>query len=159
MKRRTNHEGQPRLQTSQLIDAVNTAVQKLTHPKVRESKQGEDTVAQRADNPNWSTLTQGAEPSEPLQASRSRRSTEKRREGLPPNLRHQGSRRTGTRWQKRQKIPKGTCCRVSCSNCRPRRKSTAQGREPSDAPDTFPTTRLHRKSRPANWSQKGCRTR
>ena len=49
MKRRTNHEGQPRPQTSQLTDTVDTAVQKLTHPKVRESKQGDDTVAQRAD--------------------------------------------------------------------------------------------------------------
>ena len=53
-----------------------------------------------------------------------------------PNLRHQGSRRTGTR---RQKIPKGTCCRVSCANCRPRRKSTAQGRKPSDTSKTPPT--------------------
>ena len=49
MKRRTNHEGQPRLQTSQLTDTVVTAGQKLTHPKVRESKQGEYTGAQRAD--------------------------------------------------------------------------------------------------------------
>ena len=56
-----------------------------------------------------------------------------------PNLRHQGSRRTGTWWQKRQKIPKGTCCRVSCANCRFRRKSTAQGRKPSDASKTPPT--------------------
>ena len=90
-------------------------------------------------NPNWSTLTQGAEPSEPLQASRSRRSTEKRREGLKPNLRHQGSRRTGTLWQKRQKIPQENLLQGNCANCRPRRKSTAQGRNPSDASKTPPT--------------------
>ena len=58
---------------------------------------------------------------------------------MPLNLRHQGSRRTGTWWQKRQKIHKGTCCRVSCANCRPWRNNTAQGREPSDAPKTPPT--------------------
>ena len=45
----TNHEGQLRLQTSQLTDAADTAGQKRTHPKVRESQQGYDTVAQRAD--------------------------------------------------------------------------------------------------------------
>ena len=35
-----NHKGQPRLQTSQRTGAVNTAGQKCTHPKARESKQG-----------------------------------------------------------------------------------------------------------------------
>ena len=40
MKRRTNHEGQSRLQTSQRTGAVDTAGQKRTHPKARESKQG-----------------------------------------------------------------------------------------------------------------------
>ena len=40
MKKRTNHEGQPRLQTSQRTGAVDTAGQKCTHPKTRESKQG-----------------------------------------------------------------------------------------------------------------------
>ena len=40
MKRRTNHEGQPRLQTPQRTGAVDTAGQKCTHPKARESKQG-----------------------------------------------------------------------------------------------------------------------
>ena len=44
----TNHEGQPRLQTSQLTDAADTAGQKRTHPKVRESQQGYDTVVRRA---------------------------------------------------------------------------------------------------------------
>ena len=40
MKRRTNHKGQPRLQTSQRTGAVDPAGQKRTHPKARESKQG-----------------------------------------------------------------------------------------------------------------------
>ena len=40
MKRRTNHKGQPRLQTPQRTGAVDTAGQKRTHPKARESKQG-----------------------------------------------------------------------------------------------------------------------
>ena len=40
MNRRTNHEGQPRLQTSKLTDAVDTAGHKHTHPKAREIKQG-----------------------------------------------------------------------------------------------------------------------
>ena len=44
-----NHEGQLRLQTSQLTDAADTAGQKCTHPKVRESQQGYYTVTQRAD--------------------------------------------------------------------------------------------------------------
>ena len=49
MKRWTNHEGQSRPQTSQPTDTGDTAVQKHTHPKVRESKQGDNTVDQRAD--------------------------------------------------------------------------------------------------------------
>ena len=44
-----NHEGQSRPQTSELTDTVDTAVQKLTYPKVKESQQGDDTVVQRAD--------------------------------------------------------------------------------------------------------------
>ena len=51
----------------------------------------------------------GAEPSKPLQASRCRRSTDNTREGLPPNLRHQRSSRSGRRCQKRQKPPRATC--------------------------------------------------
>ena len=39
-KRRTNHEGQPRLQTSQRTGAVDTTGQKCTHPTARKSKQG-----------------------------------------------------------------------------------------------------------------------
>ena len=107
---------------------------------VRESKQGDDTVAQTADTTPtgapWHRVQNLANPCKPAGAGEAQK---KRREGLPGNLRHQGSIRTGTRWQKRQKIPKGTCCRVSCANCRPRRKRTAQGREPSDAPKTPPT--------------------
>ena len=49
--------------------------------------------------------------------------------------------------------------RVTCASLRPRRKSTAQGRKPSAAPKTAnPTTKLHRRSRTGNWSQKGCGT-
>ena len=46
------------------------------------------------------------------------------KEGQPPGER------------KVRKPPRATCGRVSCSNRRPRRKSTAQGRKPSDAPNT-----------------------
>ena len=190
MKRRTNHEGQPRLQTSQRTGAVDIAGQKCTHPKARENKQGiaqppqksrtaggDDRTTNKAleassqkallhcrpkssHNPYGSSQTQGAEPSEPLQASRCRRSTDDIREGLPPNLRHQRSSRAGRRCQKTQKPPRVTCGRVSSTNRRLRRKSTAQGRNPSDAPRTPQTqqTELHRRSRTGNWSQKGCLT-
>ena len=87
-------------------------------------------------NPYGSPLTQGAEPSEPLQARRRRRSTDNKREGLPPNLRHQRSSRSGRRRQKRQQPPSVTCGRVSSANRRPRRKSATPGRKPSDAPKT-----------------------
>ena len=84
-----------------------------------------------------SSLTQGAEPSEPQQASRCRISTDNRREGLLTNLRHQRNSRSGRRWQKKgRKPPRTTCSRVSCANRRPRRKSMAQGRKPSSAPKT-----------------------
>ena len=66
-------------------------------------------------NPYGSSLTQGAEPSEPLQANRCRRSTENTREGLLPNLRHQRSSRSSRRCQKRQKLRRATCGRVSCA--------------------------------------------
>ena len=190
MKRRTNHEGQPRLQTSQRTGAVDTTGQKCTHPKARESKQGTAqppqksrtaggdnrttnkaleasrakkhyyTAAQSNHNTNGSSLTQGAEPSEPLQARWCRRSTDNIREGLPPNLCNQRSSRSGRWCQKRQKPPRATSGRVSSANRRPRRKSTAQGRIPSDAPKTPQTqqTELHRRSRTGNWSQKGCLT-
>ena len=81
-------------------------------------------------------MTQGAKPSEPLQARRRRRSTDNKREGLPPNLRHQRSRRSGRRRQKRQQPPRVTCGRVSSASRRLRRKSTTPGRKPSDAPKT-----------------------
>ena len=48
-KVRTNHEGQPKQQTSQPADTVDAAAEKHTHPKVRESQQGDDTGVQRAD--------------------------------------------------------------------------------------------------------------
>ena len=48
MKTRINHEGQPRLQTSQRTGAVDTAGQKRTHPKARESKQGTAQPPQKA---------------------------------------------------------------------------------------------------------------
>ena len=71
MKRRTNHEGQPRLQTSQLTDAVDTAAQKLTHPKVRESQQGDDTVAQRADTtPTGAPVHRVQNPANPSKPAR-----------------------------------------------------------------------------------------
>ena len=66
-------------------------------------------------NPHGSSLTQGAEPSEPLQAIRRRRSTENIREGLQPNLRHRRSSRPGIRCQKRQKPRRATCGRGSCT--------------------------------------------
>ena len=140
MRRRTNHEGQPKLQTPQRTGAVDTAGQKRTHPKARESKQGTAQPPQKSrtagrqhdnqqsprgkgnqkapphchpkssHNPYGSSLIQGAEPREPLQASRCR-STENTREGLPPILRHQCSSRSGRRCQRRQKPRRATCAK------------------------------------------------
>ena len=77
MKRRTNHEGQPRLQTSQLTDAVDTAGQKLTHPKEKESKHGEYTVTQRADTiptgAPWHRVQHPANPFKPAGAGESQK--------------------------------------------------------------------------------------
>ena len=67
MNRRTNPEGQPRLQTSQLTDAVDTAGQKRTHPKVRESKQGYYTVAHQWELPDTGCRTQRTPASQPAQ--------------------------------------------------------------------------------------------
>ena len=108
-KRRNNYEGQPRLQTSQRTGAIDTAGQKRTHPKARESKQetaqlpqksrtiGDDRTTNKvleanrdkkhyytrpnSHNPYGSSLTQGAEPSKPLQARRRSRITDNKREG------------------------------------------------------------------------------
>ena len=63
-------------------------------------------------NHHGSFLSQGAEPSEPRQASRCR-STENTREGQQPNLRPQRSSRSGRRGQKRQKPRRVTCGRGS----------------------------------------------
>ena len=71
-----------------------------------------------------------------MEARRHRRSTDNKREGLPPNLRHQRSSRSGRRCQKRQQPPRVTCGRVSSANRRPRRKSTTPGRKLNDAPKT-----------------------
>ena len=72
MKRWTNHEGQSRPQTSQPTDTGDTAVQKLTHPKVRESQQGDDTVDQRADTTPtgapWHRVQNPANPCKPVGA-------------------------------------------------------------------------------------------
>ena len=151
MKRRTNHEGQPRLQTSQRIGSVDTAGQRRTHPKARESKQGtarapkkartaggDDRTTNKAreasrakkallhcrpkssHNPYGRSLTQGAEPSEPLQARRCRRSTDNRREGMR-------SSRSGRRCQKMQKPPRATCGRVSSATAGPGGRARHKG--------------------------------
>ena len=69
---KVNHEGQPRPQTSQPTDTEDTAVQKLTHPKVRESQQGDDTVVQRADTTPtgapWHRVQNPANPCKPAGA-------------------------------------------------------------------------------------------
>ena len=64
----TNHEGQPRPPT-QPTNAWDTAGQKHTHPKVREGQQGDRTCKPSRHPRNWSTLTQGAKPQLPQQAS------------------------------------------------------------------------------------------
>ena len=64
----TNHEGQPRPPT-QPTNARDTAGQKHTHPKVREGQQGDLTCKPSRHHRNWSTLTQGAKPQLPKQAS------------------------------------------------------------------------------------------
>ena len=48
MKRRTNHEGQPR-PPSQPTNAGDTVGQKHTHPKIREGQQGDRTYNPMAD--------------------------------------------------------------------------------------------------------------
>ena len=67
-KKMTNHEGQPR-PPSQPTNAGDTVGQKHTHPKVREGQQGDRTVNPSRHHRNWSTLTQGAKPQLPQQAS------------------------------------------------------------------------------------------
>ena len=68
-KRMTNHEGQPRppLQPTNTWDTVG---QKHNHSKVREGQQGHLTCKPSRQHRNWSTLTQGAKPQLPQQASR-----------------------------------------------------------------------------------------
>ena len=71
MKRWTNPEGQSR-PPSQPTDTGDTAVQKLTHPKVREGQQGDDTVYQRADTTPtgapWHRVQNPANPCKPVGA-------------------------------------------------------------------------------------------
>ena len=92
----TNHERQPR-PPSQPTNAWDTSGQKHTHPKVREGKQGTspsnqaDTTATGAP---WHRVHNPAYPCKQAEQEKHR----KRREGLKPNPRHQGSRRTDTRW-------------------------------------------------------------
>ena len=136
MKRRTNHEGQPRLQTSQLTDAVDTAGQKLTHPKVRESKQGDYIVAQRADTTPTDTgcRTQLTPASQPKQEKHRKKKGRVAAQPMPP-----GQQKDRPPLTEKAENTQGNLRQGSCANCRPRRKSTAQGREPSDAPKTPPT--------------------
>ena len=82
----------------------------------------------------------------------------KRREGLKPNPRHQGSRRTDTRWPEN---PKGTCSWESCASCRPWERARHMGEnQVKQQRPLQPNPR----SKPANWSQtcwrtrQGCRT-
>ena len=140
MKRRTNHEGQPIQPTSQLTDAVDTAGQKRTHPKVRESKQDDYTVAQRADTTPpeapWHGVQNPANPCKPAGAGEAQK---KEGKGCRPTYATRAAVGQAPGDRKVRKPPRATCGRVSCASCRTRRKSTAQGREPSDAPKTPPT--------------------
>ena len=64
----THHEGQPR-SPSQPTNAGDTGGQKHTHPQVREGQQDDRTVNPSRHHRNWTTLTQGAKPQLPQQAS------------------------------------------------------------------------------------------
>ena len=109
-------------------------------------------------NPHGSSLTQGAEPSEPLQAIRCRRSTENTREGLQPNLGYATRAAVGQVYGVRKgRSPKGQpVAGEAAPNSRPLKKSTAQGGKPRALPKTPQTqqTELHRRSRIGNRSQK-----
>ena len=65
----TNHEGQLR-PPSQPTNTVDTLGQKHTHSKEMEKRQhGDLTCKPSRQHLNWSTLTQGAKPQLPQQAS------------------------------------------------------------------------------------------
>ena len=122
----TNHEGQPR-PPSQPTNTRDTVGQKHTHSKVREGQQGDPTCKPSRQHLNWSTLTQGAKPQLPQQASRAREAKKKkgRAEAQPtsPGKQH---------------------------TLQALRKSTAHGSKPSGAARTL---QPNPRSRPANWSQ------
>ena len=135
MNRRTNREGQPRLQTSQLTDAVGTAGQKRTHPKVREGKQGDYNVAQRADTtPTGAPRHRVQNLANLCKPTGAGEAQKKEVKGCRPTYATRAALGQAPGDRKVRKPPRATC-----ANCRPRRKSTSQGREPSDAPKTPPT--------------------
>ena len=85
------------------------------------------------EHPDTGCKTQRTPASQPEQKHRKKKG---RADAQPKSPGKQKDRHPVT---EKQKIAKGTCCRVSCANCRPRRKRTTQGRKPSDAPKTPPT--------------------
>ena len=118
-KQRPEKEDQPR-RAAETADSAANWCRRHRRPEAYPRGMGSQKAPphchpKSSHNPHGSSLTQVAEPSEPLQASWRRRSTENTREGLQPNLHHQRSSRPGIRCQKRQKPRRATCGRGSCS--------------------------------------------
>ena len=151
-----NHEGQPRPST-QPTNACDTAGQKYTHPKVREGQQGDFTCKPSRHHRNWSTLTQGAKPQLPQQASRAGEAQKKKGRAEAPS---HATREAEGQTPGDRKNPKGASSWEGCASRRPRgRAETWEKTKWRSKDPTNPTPGVDQETGQTCWrTRQGCKT-